>query len=158
MKKITLFLVIILALVFANEYITRASVIHVDNSKNVVVDNRAQIIDNYFAKRNMPLEGYGQKMVEVADANGLDWKLLPAISIRETSGGKHMCRKNNPFGWGSCKIEFKTMDLAIETVGYKLANMSVYKGKTTERKLYHYNGTVVPTYPKEVLAIMNSIK
>ena len=29
--------------------------------------------------------------------------------------------------------------------------------RTTEEKLYYYNGTVVPTYPKEVLAIMDRL-
>lgn len=123
----------------------------------VVVDPRPEKIDNYFKQRNMPLQGYGKKMVEVADKHGLDWRLLPAISIRESSGGKHMCA-NNPFGWGSCRITFDNLDQAIETVGYKLENLPVYKGKTTERKLYYYNGTVVPTYPQEVLDIMSKIE
>lgn len=119
-----------------------------------VIDVRPQLIDNYYKERGMPLEGYGKKMVEVADKYGLDWRLLPAISIRESSGGLHMC-KNNPFGWGSCKITFNSLDEAIETVSYKLANLPVYKDKTTERKLYYYNGTVLPTYPAEVISIMN---
>ena len=143
-------------------YITVFAKSHETYVSNEVVDKRIEIIDNYYKSRNMPLEGYGKKMVEVADANGLDWRLLPAISIRETSGGKNLCKNPkagfNPFGWGSCKIGFESFDKAIEVVGYKLATMSVYKGKTTERKLYYYNGTVVPTYPKEVLAIMESIK
>lgn len=143
------------------------STMAIDNKKDVPVivkevDNRPEIIDNYFKARNMPLEGYGQKMVEIADTYKLDWRLLPAISIRETSGGKHLCKNpkapNNPFGWGSCRIGFESINKAIETVGYKLANLSVYKDKTTQRKLYHYNGTVVPTYPAEVLAIMETIK
>lgn len=117
---------------------------------------RAEKIDNYFKERNMPLEGYGRKMVEIADKNGLDWRLLPAISIRESSGGKHMCQ-NNPFGWGSCRIIFSSLNEAIETVGYKLNNLPVYKGKTTKQKLYYYNGTVVQSYPDEVIAIMNKI-
>ena len=121
-----------------------------------IQDVRAQKIDNYFRERNMPLEGYGKKMVEVAEKNGLDWRLLPAISIRESSGGKHMC-KNNPFGWGSCKIIFSSLNEAIDTVGYKLNNLPVYKGKSTKQKLYYYNGTVVPSYPDEVIVIMNKI-
>jgi len=127
-----------------------------------VVDNRAEIIDNYYKERNMPLQGYGGKMVEIADLYGLDWRLLPAISIRETSGGKYMCKnpkaQNNPFGWGSCKIGFDSIDRAIETVGYKLKNLPIYQGKDTTQILYHYNGTVIPTYPSEVLAIMETIK
>ena len=121
------------------------------------IDNRASIIDNYYTEHNMLLKGYGKKLVEVADKNGLDWRLLPAISIRETSGGNHQCRLNNSFGWGSCKIQFKTTDESIEVIGYKLANLSVYKGASTEHKLYHYNGTVVKTYPQEVIKIMNQI-
>ena len=95
-------------------------------------------------------------MIEIADKYNLDWRLLPAISVRESSGGKQMC-KNNPFGWGSCKITFNSLNEAIEIVGYKLFNLPVYKDKTTERKLYYYNGTVLPSYPSEVIAIMNSI-
>lgn len=125
-------------------------------SAEVVIDSRVEKIEEYFSKRDMPLQPYAKKMVEVADANGLDWRLLPAISVRETSGGKHMC-KNNPFGWGSCKIGFKSVDEAIETVGYKLANLQVYKNKTVERKLYFYNGTVIKAYPQEVIQIMNLI-
>lgn len=125
-------------------------------SEEVVIDSRVEKIEEYFSKRDMPLQPYAKKMVEVADANGLDWRLLPAISVRETSGGKHMC-KNNPFGWGSCKIGFKSVDEAIETVGYKLANLQVYKNKTVERKLYFYNGTVIKAYPQEVIQIMNLI-
>ena len=127
-----------------------------------VVDNRAEIIDNYYKARNMPLQGYGGKMIEIADLYGLDWRLLPAISIRETSGGKYMCKnpkaQNNPFGWGSCKIGFDSIDRAIETVGYKLKFLPIYQGKDTTQILYHYNGTVIPTYPSEVLAIMETIK
>lgn len=124
----------------------------------IIVDTRAEIIDNYYKERNMPLYGYGKKMVEVADKYNLDWRLLPAISIRETSGGKYMCRSFNAFGWGSCRIEFRSQEEAIETIGYKLSNLPVYQGKTTKEKLYYYNGTVVKSYPDEVISIMNKIK
>lgn len=157
MKKRILILIFILLCV--TTFIVKSQ------TKDTIVearDNRAEIIDNYYKARNMPLQGYGQKMVEIADTYGLDWRLLPAISIRETFGGKHMCKnikaQNNPFGWGSCKIGFYSIDRAIETVGYKLVNLSVYQDKTTEQKLYHYNGTVIKTYPAEVLAIMETIK
>src|SRR3989338_3116903 len=58
--------------------------------------SRAQRINEYFAKRDMPLAGFGDKFVKVADACGLDWRLLPAIGVRESSGGKHLINKN-PF-------------------------------------------------------------
>ena len=116
----------------------------------------AQQIDNYFRAKKMPLVGYGSKMIEISDKYNLDWRLLPAISVRETSGGLHMC-KGNPFGWGSCKIGFKTVNESIEIVGNRLGTLPIYKDKTTYKKLYYYNGTVVKAYPNEVIKIMDSI-
>lgn len=118
-------------------------------------------IDTYFKERGMPLEGYGRAMVLAANKHGLDWRLLPAIAVRESSGGKQMCG-NNPFGWGSCKIKFKNIDTAIETIALNLggknpATAAYYGGTTTRGKLHQYNGTVVPTYVDEVLAIMNTL-
>ena len=41
---------------------------------------RIAAIDEYFEKRDMPLAGYGAKFMEVSEANGLDWRLLPILS------------------------------------------------------------------------------
>lgn len=130
-----------------------------------LVDQRPILIDQYFAKRNMPLAGYGKKMVEVADQYGLDWRLLPAISVREQSGGKVMpytcpgrTKNYNVFGWASAKVCFTSFDQAIETVGMKLGTLSYYKGKTLVQILKTYNPpSVLPTYSQEVIAIMDAI-
>jgi hypothetical protein len=131
-----------------------------DKAKEALQNEEAEKIDTYFKDRSMPLEGYGAKFVAAAEKHGIDWRLLPAIAVRESSGGKQACG-HNPFGWGSCKINFKTYDEAIETLarnlGGKNPNTAAYYSGTTERKLHHYNGTVVPTYTQEVLNIMESI-
>ena len=125
-------------------------------------EEKAASIDTYFKERSMPLEGTGMTFVLVAEKYGLDYRLLPAIGIRESSGGKAACG-HNVFGWGSCKLHnFNSYEEAIEALGKNLgganANTSrYYAGKTTYEKLYHYNGTVVPTYPDEVVAIMKMI-
>ena len=49
---------------------------------------KAAAIDAFFRERNMPLEGTGLKMVQEAEKNGLDWRLVAAISVRESTGGK----------------------------------------------------------------------
>lgn len=128
------------------------------DQEEVVVDDRAARLDAYFAKRNMPLEGYGAKFIEVADAYDMDWRLLPAIGVRESSGGKHMMN-NNPFGWGSAKIKFDDFSNAIEEVGANISGNDehtarYYKNKTVAQVLWAYNGTVMPTYPAEVMNIM----
>lgn len=123
---------------------------------------RAAKIDAYYEARSMPLAGKGMTFVLAAEKYGLDWALLPAIAIRESSGGKHDCY-NNPFGWGSCKIKFSDYEEAIDTVARNLGGgnprtASYYAGKTTRQKLYYYNGTVVPTYMDEVIDIMKRIE
>ncbi|MBI2120296.1 MAG: glucosaminidase domain-containing protein [Parcubacteria group bacterium] len=121
---------------------------------------KAAKIDAYFKARSMPLAGFGEKMVAAAESYGLDWRLLPAIAIRESSGGKQACGYN-PFGWASCRIDFKSYGEAIETLarnlGGKNPRTAAYYSGTTKEKLHHYNGTVVPTYTQEVLDIMESI-
>jgi hypothetical protein len=133
-----------------------------------IIDERALIkqqhaaqIDAYFKERDMPLAGYGAKMVAAAEKNGLDWRLLPAIAIRESSGGKKAC-DHNSFGWASCRVDFKDIDESIEVVARNLGGNNpktagYYKGDTRS-KLQSYNGTVVPGYPDEVLRFMEKIE
>jgi len=126
------------------------------------LDEQAEKIDAYYAKRNMPLEGYGAKLAQAAADNNLDWRLLPAIAIKESTGGKFACH-NNPFGWGSCKIKFASFDEAIETVAKNLGGNNpktarYYKDSTIEEILHHYNGSVIPAYPGEVMEFMELIE
>ncbi len=130
---------------------------------------RANAIDAYFEARKMPLAGYGKKFVEVSEANDIDWRLLPAISVIETTGGKNLCKKIsqdkkwNPFGWGSCKIGFKSFDEAIETVGRNLGGNNPntahhYEDKTNKEILEKYNPpSIVPDYAKKVMKVMDII-
>lgn len=124
------------------------------------VDERILALEHYFSKRGMPLEEYAEKLVVEADRNSLDWRLLPAIAVQESSGGIHACG-GNVFGWASCRITFSSIDEAIETVARNLGGNNprthaYYKGDTLS-KLWSYNGTVDPTYPDRVVRIMGSI-
>jgi len=109
--------------------------------------------------------GMGEKMVEEALKNDLDWRLLPAIAVRESTGGKHECKRvpNNAFGWGSCKISFKSNEQAIETVALNLGGNKPntarhYDEKTVIEILRAYNPpSIVPKYAEQVMAIMDVI-
>ena len=126
---------------------------------------KAEAIDAYFAERDMPLEGMGIKMVEEAGKNDIDWRLLPAIAVRESTGGKNDCKKvsNNAFGWGSCKIGFESNEKAIETVAKNLGGNNPntayhYNDKETKEILRAYNPpSIVPRYAEQVMAIMDAI-
>lgn len=132
---------------------------------DLTLKSKAEAIDTYFAKYNMPLKGTGLKMVQEAEKNDLDWRLLPAIAVRESTGGKFACKKatNNPFGWGSCKIGFKSMDNAIETVARNLGGNNPktakhYEDKVTKEILRAYNPpSIVLRYAEQVMAIMDNI-
>ena len=131
------------------------------SAQDVLRKEEALKIDTYFKERSMPLAGHGAQFVAVAEKYGLPYNLLPAIAIRESSGGKYLLN-NNPFGWGSAKIKFSDFDESIETVGKNLggANLKTatyYSGNTVRDKLYQYNGIVINGYVDEVIAIMDKI-
>lgn len=126
---------------------------------------RARAVDAYFKERDMPLAGTGMAMVTEAEKNGLDWRLVAAIAVRESTGGKFACKRvdNNPFGWGSCKIGFKSNEHAIATIARNLGGNNPntayhYEDKDTKAILQAYNPpSIVPRYADQVIAIMNSI-
>ncbi len=135
---------------------------------------KADKIDAYFRERGLPLAGHGMGMVLAAEKYGLDWKIIPAIAMKETTGGKFACPATykrtrdigytyNVFGWGSCTIKFKSYEDAFDTVAKNLtgnnpATASYYTGKNTIGILESYNPRwVVPDYPERVVAIMKSI-
>lgn len=137
-------------------------VVFVSAQANQTMKLEADAIDAYFSQHGMPLAGTGMKMVQAAQDNDLDWRLLPAIAVRESSGGKNAC-KNNPFGWGSCKIGFRSVDDAIETVAMNLGGNNPdtaihYDNKTTKQILHAYNPpSIVRFYAEQVISIMNAI-
>ncbi len=134
--------------------------------EKITLTEQARAIDSYFEARNMPLKGFGAKMVEEAHKNDLDYRLIAAIAVRESTGGKQACKrvKFNPFGWGSCRIGFKSYDDAITILAKNLGgnnpNTARYYGgsKTIREVLEKYNPpSIVPTYASEVIKIMENI-
>lgn len=95
-------------------------------------DSRAAILDNYFKSQGAPLAGYGELLVQTADKYGIDWRLVPAIAMQESNGGKVMPRDSyNAWGWAiftgqNSGTYFDSWEHAIETVSRGLA---VYRDK-----------------------------
>jgi hypothetical protein len=118
-------------------------------------DPRLVRLQQYLAERDCPLEKYAPDLIEAADANDLDWRLLPSISVIESGGGKEYIN-NNVFGWDSCRQKFPTIRAGIHLVASRLANSQLYRGKDLDQKLRTYN-PVVDRYPQMVKAVMRSI-
>lgn len=132
--------------------------------EEVARKEKADAIDAYFKKVGAPLEGYGMKFVLEAEKNDIDWRLLPAIAMRESTGGLHACKKAtySVFGYGSCKLNFKSIDESIEIVARSLGGNNPntahhYDDKTTIQILKKYN-SVIPGYSTQVVKIMKMIK
>ena len=63
-------------------------------------EDKVTKVRRYFSSRSAPLAVYAETFVTAAENNGLDWRLLPAISIVESSGGIHIPAGSfNAWGW-----------------------------------------------------------
>lgn len=139
-----------------------------------VLDDRADKIDAYFSNLKLPLAGYGASMVAAADKYNLDWRILPALAMLETTGGKNLCentrngtRNHNPLGFGGCSLYFATFEDAFEAAAKTISgngeNTShLYSGKSVEEILEVYNPPntpgMTPGYHKKALKIMSDIE
>lgn len=87
-------------------------------------DARSVIVENFLKKHNAVLADYSEVFIQVADKYQLDYRLLPAISMQESNGGKRVLKgSHNPFGfgiYGSKVIKFDSWEEAIESVGKAL--------------------------------------
>lgn len=105
---------------------------------------RVQVLTDFFARYNSPLSNYAKKIVETADKYTLDWRLIPAIAMQEST----LCKKipknsHNCWGfgiYGGKVTKFDNYNQAIETVTKTLA--TEYKQK---RGLEH-PGEIVTRY------------
>src|SRR5687767_13132893 len=89
-----------------------------DSDSIVVEDARAKIIETFFKKHNAPLADYSHAFIQTADKYGLDWRLLPSISMQESNGGKKVITDSyNPFGfgiYGSKVLKFSSWEEGIQ--------------------------------------------
>src|SRR5262249_16793643 len=93
--------------------------------------------------------------VEAADTYSIDYRLLPAVSVRESTCGLY-ARLNNRWGWNSAKSGFITLAHGIQHIAHELALGKYYRGKTLDDKLHMYNPN--PAYPGEIRKLMKEIE
>lgn len=77
----------------------------------------AQKVENirrYLAGRNAPLANYAEEFVKAADHYEIDYRIVAAISVIESGGGKHNFRPHNAWGWG--RMSFNDWTEGIWTV------------------------------------------
>lgn len=104
------------------------------------VDNaRIPILQKFFTKYNSPLVDYVSYIVQTADKYGIDYRLIPAISMQESTGCKFIPENSyNCWGWGiyGDKVtRFPNYPEAIETVSRGLKNNYIDKGLTSPEEI-----------------------
>jgi len=116
-------------------------------------ERRADRIRNFYARWNSPMAAQAKYIVETADLFGMDFRLIPAISIVESSGGRYCFRPYNAFGWG--KMGFASYEDSIYTVTRGLA----YGYKTSDPYLIGpvYNPVTPDAWSAKVASLMNQI-
>jgi hypothetical protein len=117
-------------------------------------NRRLQSLRNFFRKRNCPAAAVSAAFLEAAEANALDWRLLPSISFIESTGGKS-AKNNNLFGWDSGRAAFGSAIESIRSVAYTLANSALYRNKDVDGILRTYNPSA--DYPGKVKSVMRCI-
>lgn len=119
-----------------------------------VVDARLVRLQQFFEARDCPLREVAADFLSAADRYALDWRLLPSISMVESSGGKDY-RNNNVFGWDSPLQSFASVREGIHYVAAQLARSDRYKNKSIDGKLRTYNPN--PEYSGKVKAVMQAL-
>lgn len=114
-------------------------------------DPRAARLGKLFRIYHCPEPHHIADYLRAADGYGLDFRLLPAVSIRETSCGAGE-KQNNRWGYHPGRMAFPSIEAGIDFVARQLAESPLYKGKTLEGKLFTYNPR--EAYPGEVRRIM----
>lgn len=95
-------------------------------------DARPILIANFFREHKSLLTPLSEDFVKVADRYKLDFRLLPAIAMQESNGGKRLPKDSyNPFGYGiygSKVLRFASFQEALEKVAKGLKRDYIDQG------------------------------
>ena len=117
-------------------------------------DVRFQRLKKFFHDTKSPIEHLSAAFIVEADANHLDWRLLPGLSVVESGAGRAF-RGNNLFGWNNGDSSFHSVREGIHFVAERLAHGRYYRGKTVAQKLSTYNPN--DGYREKVQSVMARI-
>lgn len=117
-------------------------------------DPRVKKVALFFKRHKSPVARLAPYFVKIADANHIDWRLLPVIAFLESGGGRKY-RHNNIFGWNSGKTKFSSIEEGINSVGVALGTHKHYVNKSSYDKLRTYN--VHRSYVRRATLLMRQL-
>ncbi|MDO8486963.1 MAG: hypothetical protein Q7S45_01535 [Candidatus Curtissbacteria bacterium] len=96
--------------------------------------------------KNTILEPYSNYMVEIADKYDIDYRLIPAIAMKESGGGNKAPKNTfNAWGFENGKTQFDSWEQAIDIVGKTLKVRYIAKGLITPEQ-------IMPVYAPPAIA------
>lgn len=99
-----------------------------------ITDMRPYYVENFL--KNTRLAPHSYYMVEVSDKYELDYRLIPAIAMKESGGGNAIPEyTHNAWGWENGRTTFPSWEEAIDTVGKTLKTKYVDRGLTTPEEM-----------------------
>ncbi len=117
-----------------------ASEIVIDNSISgqvlgeKITDMRPILVSDFL--KGTPLAPYSEYMVDVADKYEIDYRLIPAIAMKESGGGAAISEvTHNAWGFENGRTKFDSWETAIDTVGRTLKTRYIAKGLTTPEQI-----------------------
>ena len=120
----------------------------------VIHEDRPVLLEKFFKHYRCPEPYYIEDYLEVADRYGLDFRLLPAISVRETTCGRFE-KNNNRFGFHVERYGFTSIPGAILFMGQRIGRDPLYRGLSLTKILNRFNSR--EEYAEEVKALMRQI-
>lgn len=124
------------------------------NGPATLYDERHDRLEVFFQSFGCPAPHHVNEYVGAADAFLIDYRLLPVISVLESTCGIHQ-RLNNRWGWDSARKGFSSFRAGLEYIARQLAVGRYYRNKTLEEKVHMYNPN--PQYARLVKKLMSKI-
>ena len=132
--------------------------------KNVVINqtpkyipdaHKVENIRRYLAGRHALLADYAEEFVKAADHYNIDYRIIAAISVIESGGGKHNFRAYNAWGWG--KKSFENWTEGIWTVSASISRYYSRGLNTPALIATYYCPPSATNWANKVTYVMNEI-
>ena len=117
-------------------------------------DNRYDRLESFFQSFGCPTPHYVNEYLGAADSYAIDYRLLPAISVLESTCGIYQ-RLNNRWGWDSARKGFSSFRAGLQYIARQLSEGRFYKNKSLDEKVRMYNPN--PQYARQVKTLMLKI-
>jgi len=136
-----------------NDVLAKADSMKVDQEK-------VRKIRTFLKQRGAPLASEAEYFVKTADDFGIDYRLVAAVSIIESSGGKYCYRPYNAWGWGGQGNAFVWSNWreGIYIVSRGLGRYYVGGARTPEQIGRRYNPESWQEWARKVRLVMNQIE